>query len=92
MPVTAIHSEIKHGRLRIFVTATKGSHHSTLVKEVRKHIREQPKPDYDDNPGKWSYARFDGYWQPVGKDAFTSTALYKTFTCWPVPADSEAGE
>lgn len=38
--------EIRHGDLKVYVTADKGTHHSTIASEVWKYIQALPQPEY----------------------------------------------
>lgn len=82
--------EIRHGDLKVYVTADKGTHHSTIASEVWKYIQALPQPEYVSSvtrtrQGKWCYPQYAGPFKLVGSSVIPDDSIRKTFNSWPVP-------
>lgn len=86
-----ITSEItRYGELKVYVTADKGTHHSTIASAVWKHVKALPQPEYrstvtGSRPGKWCLPQYSGEWKQVGGKTEPGQHIRKYFTSWPVP-------
>ena len=93
MSIVKIESEATpYGELKVYVTAEAGTHHSTIVSAVVKHIRTLEDPAYvssvtrESKPGKWATpAQYSGPWVRVGSNIEHDTHIRKFFTTWPIP-------
>jgi hypothetical protein len=95
MGIINITSEIRHGELKMFVTAEKGTHHSTVLSAVSKYRKELEQPNYVSSipgmplktkPGEWCLPMYSGEWRRVGSNLEADTHIRKAFTSWPVPS------
>jgi hypothetical protein len=97
--MTAIQHEIRHGELKIYVTAAAGMHHSTIAAEVWRYVKALEQPVYVSSvtgarpvktrPGKWCRPVYSGPWRRVGSHLEPDNRIRKTFTSWPVPHYTE---
>lgn len=95
MGIISITSEIRYNNLYIYVTAEKGTHHSTIASAALKHSRELEQPEYvstvtGTRQGEWCSPSYFGPWKRVGSDITADSHVRKYFSAWPVPKQKES--
>lgn len=82
--------EIRHGELYVYVTADRGTHHSTIAGAAWRYIKALEQPQYVSSvtgakPGKWCQPQYIGVWTQIGGKDALAPAIRKAFNSWPVP-------